>query len=173
MELSAQSEIFQSTHPLRGGTNDIFAAFTSTNISIHPPLAGWDDLPCAALYSFTISIHPPLAGWDDGSIPFLHVLDIFQSTHPLRGGTYLLQIVVLRSLFQSTHPLRGGTGKPLAPHRTDHISIHPPLAGWDWAGNVAKLFGDIFQSTHATAWPALDAFQSTHPLRGGTGQRKT
>ena len=33
---------FQSTHPLRGGTIAPADLAADTNISIHPPLAGWD-----------------------------------------------------------------------------------------------------------------------------------
>ena len=35
---------FQSTHPLRGGTGSIQLVGGFLSISIHPPLAGWDDV---------------------------------------------------------------------------------------------------------------------------------
>ena len=55
-----------------------------------------------------ISIHPPLAG-RDGGISALHFWQWFQSTRPLRGGTFPYSV----SMFGSS------------------ISIHPPLAGRD------------------------------------------
>ena len=79
----------------------------------------------------------------------------FQSTHPVRGGTYrLCPAVILFPIsihppregwdnqrppmsgatrtFQSTHPVRGGTERL---HESDFgvfISIHPPREGWDF-----------------------------------------
>ena len=35
----------------------------------------------------TISIHPPRAGWDQGWVYGKAGKQIFQSTHPVRGGT--------------------------------------------------------------------------------------
>ena len=37
--------MFQSTHPLRGGTGVQFPVDSSRIVSIHPPLAGWDAAP--------------------------------------------------------------------------------------------------------------------------------
>ena len=37
--------------------------------------------------SVCISIHPPREGWDLGRIRGEKVRTIFQSTHPVRGGT--------------------------------------------------------------------------------------
>ena len=34
-----------------------------------------------------ISIHPPREGWDGFVDDVEHVLGVFQSTHPVRGGT--------------------------------------------------------------------------------------
>ena len=34
------------------------------DISIHPPLVGWDKPTGAEIAKLTISIHPPLVGWD-------------------------------------------------------------------------------------------------------------
>ena len=123
---------FQSTHPLRGGTSGGQPFRTEEQISIHPPLAGWDrklfsrkkrsydfnpPTPCGVgpvVRKFkpkfdSISIHPPLAGWDLET-----VLAFFQMTaisiHPPLAGW---------------DPGRhGATQDPC-------ISIHPPLAGWD------------------------------------------
>ena len=59
------------------------------------------------------------------------MLAIFQSTHPLRGGTPSGGILMEVFIFQSTHPLRGGTMIGCFIGYFMGISIHPPLAGWD------------------------------------------
>ena len=57
--------LFQSTHPVRGGTFLVSVAVSPALISIHPPREGWDMMPLGFIFS-----------------PFS-----FQSTHPVRGGT--------------------------------------------------------------------------------------
>ena len=37
-------KLFQSTHPVRGGTSDVGNYSTNQGISIHPPREGWDCL---------------------------------------------------------------------------------------------------------------------------------
>ena len=64
---------------------------------------------------------------------------IFQSTHPVRGGTRNTGTSSYKSvLFQSTHPVRGGTNG--CNNRSDvrRISIHPPREGWD-LGHIRLL----------------------------------
>ena len=58
-----------------------------------------------------ISIHAPLAGCDtDFYYGRLNAVEIFQSTHPLRGATEFNALSArIDALFQSTHPLRGAT----------------------------------------------------------------
>ena len=61
------------------------------------------------MYTQGISIHPPREGWD-------------LCDRRLQSNGYT---------FQSTHPVRGGTF-PVIPHKTvRYISIHPPREGWD------------------------------------------
>ena len=104
--------------------------------------------------------------------------NIFQSTHPMRGATYLLMDSKFPyPLFQSTHPMRGATrdikrkgakrkyfnprtpcgvrraGRRSATHRY-RISIHAPHAGCD----VLPPMRSLLRQT----------FQSTHPMRGAT-----
>ena len=103
--------IFQSTHPVRGGTANVFVHQRAVEIiSIHPPRAGWDlpgyiqhtrrdnfnpPTPCGVGRSSwmvmqmgkIISIHPPRAGWDVIALTCALGTHIFQSTHPVRGGT--------------------------------------------------------------------------------------
>ena len=76
----------------------------------------------------------------------------------------------------STHPLRGATSSAYRQYRQYGISIHAPLAGCDLSltpNNPAvryfnprtpcgvRHFGEGFAS-------GIEAFQSTHPLRGAT-----
>ena len=56
--------IFQSTHPVRGGTCQNWEDEYDIHISIHPPREGWDDQFIADFYFACISIHPPREGWD-------------------------------------------------------------------------------------------------------------
>ena len=79
-------------------------------ISIHPPRAGRDLKEFFVVVLFGISIHPPRAGRDRHSVLTLWLLQIFQSTRPVRGGTEF-----------SVGVDCGG----------DRISIHPPHAGRD------------------------------------------
>ena len=76
--------------------------------------------------SNTISIHPPREGWD---APYL-------------------SISKCRNIFQSTHPVRGGTNGLTKPAPTSIISIHPPREGWDLRIDVFDREGVKFQSTH-------------------------
>ena len=123
---------FQSTHPVRGGTSAVTRAVEDYKISIHPPRAGWDDFKnkhCSS--DITISIHPPRAGWDIGGVTPTIKKGI--SIHPPRAGWDVTGSAVLQNvkIFQSTHPVRGGTANIKAQHAADVISIHPPRAGWD------------------------------------------
>ena len=56
--------VFQSTRPLRDGTDPAFQVYKWLCISIHPPLAGRDYISFLWRFAKSISIHPPLAGRD-------------------------------------------------------------------------------------------------------------
>ena len=56
-------------------------------ISIHPPRGGWDSYKMLESAKSKISIHPPRGGWDVGFTCFCCIPTIFQSTHPVGGGT--------------------------------------------------------------------------------------
>ena len=153
---SPGSAKFQSTHPLRGATDDDRRVQSHTPISIHAPLAGCDLVSAAVdLGGDAISIHAPLAGCDRTPASMSRPTTRFQSTHPLRGATLVQSSPVCPfRIFQSTHPLRGATvcdcqrrsplrnfnprtpcGVRLWRHRSFSskrlISIHAPLAGCD------------------------------------------
>ena len=103
--------------------------------------------------------------------------DLFQSTHPVRGATNILNIFnisrkisihapregcdvpmsthfVLVYEFQSTHPVRGATGLGCGLGLGLLISIHAPREGCD--------------CTVLDRMSYRYAFQSTHPVRGAT-----
>ena len=175
---SAHLLLFQSTHPLRGGTRYRLSGAVET-IYFNPPT------PCGVgreLFSCTDTRRK------------------FQSTHPLRGGTITVWPLAPTSrAFQSTHPLRGGTINNVILSNVLLISIHPPLAGWDRENYQCQgLYGSISIHPPLAGWDRerwsvyvlnrhfnpptpcgvgliccspifLTArFQSTHPLRGGT-----
>ena len=56
-------------------------------ISIHPPRVGWDSLSCWISKTVSISIHPPRVGWDRAEQILTPENSVFQSTHPVWGGT--------------------------------------------------------------------------------------
>ena len=56
-----------------------------------------------------ISIHPPREGWDRRDALSANLAIVFQSTHPVRGGTFAPTNSPSFFIFQSTHPVRGGT----------------------------------------------------------------
>ena len=104
-----------------------------------------------------ISIHPPREGWDSLDMSLLTSSWEFQSTHPVRGGTYPL-LCIQHNPGISIHPPREGwDGALVCAVIDDVISIHPPREGWDLKASLALS-------------PPL-AFQSTHPVRGGTVRR--
>ena len=168
---------FQSTHPVRGATIELLLTYKSKYISIHAPRAG-----CDALHV----LHDERA-------------PTFQSTHPVRGATSVLGKYLHPIVFQSTHPVRGATrsasagfGKwlyfnprtPCGVRRVVQtslalnysISIHAPRAGCDTCSYWLLMRLRLFQSTHpvrgatGNGGDTLDQriFQSTHPVRGAT-----
>ena len=58
-------------------------------ISIHPPREGWDPKITKFFGFREISIHPPREGWDLYADDYYLDCYVFQSTHPVRGGTSL------------------------------------------------------------------------------------
>ena len=138
-----------------------------------------------------ISIHPPREGWDglfafQGSFPARP----FQSTHPVRGGTYFFFVpnrLVWISIhppregwdtrksthketprtFQSTHPVRGGTVRCLSLPAAPGISIHPPREGWDPLFPWRALLGDISIHPPREGWDfcGLSILSSTAPFQ--------
>ena len=102
-------ELFQSTRPLRGGTQTVRREIWPGKISIHPPLAG-RDFRVSQLIIGEGNFNPPApcGAGHPGHLDYNRVRQ-FQSTRPLRGGTSPIKQHPYMSRFQSTRPLRGGT----------------------------------------------------------------
>ena len=78
-------------------------------ISIHPPLVGWDAVLLINKDMLPISIHPPLVGWDMAFTPLLTLHQYFNPPTPCGVGPLNIEAIKALDLFQSTHPLWGGT----------------------------------------------------------------
>ena len=129
---------FNPPSPCGEGHKKVPVQFPVTSISIHPPRAGRDDDLEILPKPNSISIHPPRAG-RDGIIQQLAVHVIFQSTLPVRGGTYQRLKLYSSGIFQSTLPVRGGTQSVNARVPRCTISIHPPRAGRDIMELIKQL----------------------------------
>ena len=158
-KLEGENEEFQSTHPLRGATSRLAVLVLITLISIHAPLAGCDESQDSGLTYPTISIHSPLAGCDFDPLPYRTHSQNFNPRTPCgvrpssassrRGNQHI-----------SIHaPLAGCDERLTRLEDIINISIHAPLAGCDKVG-ICKKFRIL-------------SFQSTHPLRGATGARRS
>ena len=68
---------------------------------------------------------------------------------PASGGTALVRMeLAVFLIFQSTHPVRGGTISMEGSSHRNKISIHPPREGWDGILQSALPKQSRFQSTH-------------------------
>ena len=123
-----------SIHPPRGGWDDIGDIVGTTDIiSIHPPRGGWDILDKFDPTGATISIHPPRGGWDHRRPGRSRWSSHFNPPTPWGVGHQLSDFLPCLDIFQSTHPVGGGTGKITRFYRGIRISIHPPRGGWDFS----------------------------------------
>ena len=89
------SDQFQSTRPVRGGTRDNRFCAVALQISIHPPRAGRDPVRSISAAN-SIDFNPPAPC--GAGLPLLISLNLFlqfQSTRPVRGGTFTAERAVL------------------------------------------------------------------------------
>ena len=150
-------------------------------ISIHPPRAGRDEL-FDLRFGVAMNFNPPApCGAGHRDAPRKIVMLPFQSTRPVRGGT-LKPIPVSDVRGISIHPPRAGRDKALCNLGVCvNISIHPPRAGRDtgfWYRSVTMTISihppragrDLVCPCPISA---SHRFQSTRPVRGGTGAPNT
>ena len=79
-----------------------------------------------------ISIHPPREGWDVRHARLHSSPQIFQSTHPARGGTASFRTIIRRMRYFNPPTPRGvGPSSSTLWVMLFLISIHPPREGWD------------------------------------------
>ena len=192
---------FQSTHPLRGATTvHIPSSFVHQYFNPRTPCGVRPYFAQYKSWTSNISIHAPLAGCDD-MIDYLSDFHMqFQSTHPLRGATPVFIFGVSEGGISIHAPLAGCDcwvwSKPI---RQKYFNPRTPC-GVRQSERFAKLLVDgVFQSTHplrgatkncicqsspavnfnprtpcgvrrklALCLHAQNRFQSTHPLRGAT-----
>ena len=108
-DVSSAVQRFQSTHPVGGGT---------------PLRRGRAGRVC-------ISIHPPRGGWDPFSPPVRLMVTHFNPPTPWGVGLAQIRDGGDGEVFQSTHPVGGGTVGDNQVEFIRGISIHPPRGGWD------------------------------------------
>ena len=145
-------------------------------ISIHPPLAGRDSCWCSAR-TRRWHFNPPAPCGAGLCHEHREKAEYrFQSTRPLRGGTFLSQNGITFYVFQSTRPLRGGTG-PRCDERGRGTDFNPPApCGAGPNKRAANRHNQNFNPpAPCGAGPDrhgyfffIHVFQSTRPLRGGT-----
>ena len=168
--------LFQSTLPVRGGTQQRIQRHTEFCISIHPPRAGRDVCLSPDDFVDRISIHPPRAGRDssqDSTWPFSLY---FNPPSPCGEGHD--GVVVQRFNGDiSIHPPRAGRDQVGSYMRgPGKISIHPPRAGRDTPVPIKYPKHTNFNPPSpcgegrfsVLAFCRFCIFQSTLPVRGGT-----
>ena len=71
-------------------------------------------------------------------------LDVFQSTLPVKGATWLADRIDYKSVFQSTLPVKGATNMLAWSHSDLRISIHAPREGSDYFRSLKSLISKNF-----------------------------
>ncbi len=145
--LSISSAVFQSTLPVRGGTQLQHGRIRHVSISIHPPRAGRDTvasglLPASCHFNppspcgegrprkeqqtqRLISIHPPRAGRDMTASFGPSTKQRFQSTLPVRGGTFwFFALLIFCANFNPPSPCGEGPKSPRV--RPSTSDFNPP-----------------------------------------------
>ena len=123
--------VFQSTHPLRGATNDNQRDSKRRRFQSTHPLRGATMFNANSSDGQLISIHAPLAGCDLVIWLLVFWMSYFNPRTPCGVRRCRHLILMLGRKFQSTHPLRGATRSAVLHIDISKISIHAPLAGCD------------------------------------------
>ena len=100
---------FQSTHPVGGGTSGSSLQGRVGVISIHPPRGGWDSTPRHGAANGT-HFNPPTP-WGVGrhGLPLREQRYYFNPPTPWGVGPIVSGSAGAGAVFQSTHPVGGGT----------------------------------------------------------------
>ena len=145
-EIPLRRAIFQSTHPVRGGTRAAGGSLFAAVISIHPPRAGWDCDLCPLMETYSHFNPPTPCGVGLRPQCRSRCPEYFNPPTPCGVGQRIQVTPSAWPLFQSTHPVRGGTRSAFKRSRSETISIHPPRAGWD--GTQSQKQQDVLISIH-------------------------
>ena len=172
---------FQSTRPVRGGTLTR-AIWQRRCVHFNPPA------PCGAgpgkdhLLPDLGDFNPPApCGAGRPKIPIAPPISNFNPPAPCGAGPEDEGICAAHQKFQSTRPVRGGTVLGVQTHIPKRISIHPPRAGRDGFG-CTNTYSQTDFNPPAPCGAGHDAvqdrvnellFQSTRPVRGGTGTERS
>ena len=156
------SLLFQSTHPVRGATQQrlrlraLLRYFNPrTPCGVRPGKSNLD----TSSTRFQ-STHPVRGATCDLGIRICTV-KAFQSTHPVRGATrFQAPPLWFPFVFQSTHPVRGATAIIFRGGRHNRISIHAPRAGCDYKPPVSLSAVTVI-SIHA---PRAGCDRYNHPI---------
>ena len=153
---SIESQIFQSTHPMRGATFRDRSLVRIIFISIHAPHAGCDvaqGLRDRVRHDFNprtpcgVRLSPRMAERSTWK---------FQSTHPMRGATAGIKQAA-RSIENFNPRTPCGVRRRASSRRT-----------WDAHFNPRTPCG--VRHNIASAYVTTTKFQSTHPMRGATAR---
>ena len=168
---------FNPPAPCGAGLRSLLYDLYYTNISIHPPRAGRDQWQFGLEYT-VMDFNPP-APCGAGHAPLITQKRSFNFNPPAPCGAGLIQPYEYGDpwIFQSTRPVRGGTADKVLSDMRKIISIHPPRAGRDVAEVPPIVLTCDFNPPApcgaglmvSTSSMLLSRFQSTRPVRGGTG----
>ena len=101
---------FNPPAPCGAGPQGIFRGCALWNFNPPAPCGAGRYVSPSFSSPLAISIHPPRAGRDNIYLDHYHHNEQFQSTRPVRGGTWKRPSINDHKIpFQSTRPVRGGT----------------------------------------------------------------
>ncbi len=158
-ELRGGDAIFQSTHPVWGGTapdpilfdldrdfnpptpygvglRDVERHLLTMGFQSTHPVWGGTPVSRERVERMTISIHPPRMGWDVANANIDKLKKHFNPPTPYGVGPMPTTLFCTTTAFQSTHPVWGGTETAFGVFLDTLISIHPPRMGWDITANL-------------------------------------
>ena len=150
--------LFQSTRPVRGGTPLLgMCSRTQFPFQSTRPVRGGTFFKTSIALTITISIHPPRAGRDVGTPKFGAAAFNFNPPAPCGAGPPDCEDAFSEENFNPPAPCGAGLQDTLPLHSACHFNPPAPCGAGPGTLVSNKLEG---------------SFQSTRPVRGGTGYRK-